>query len=108
MKCAVCGRELRTEASRIRGIGPVCLHRQKGDLAPDSEDYDEIPGQMSLFDLDYAEGSEAFDKGAFTREASAAFMRKLKSHLDIGEAAETKLLAMVGPIVEYAILISEQ
>ena len=107
MKCAVCGRELRTEVSRIRGIGPVCLHRQKEELAPDSEDYDEIPGQLSLFDLEYAEGSVAFDKDAFISEASSVFMRKLKSHLDIGEAAETKILAMVEPIVEYAILISE-
>jgi len=107
MKCAVCGRELRTEASRIRGIGPVCLHRQKGEMTPDSDDYEEIPGQMSLFDLVGDEGSVAFDKDAFISEASSAFMRKLKSHLDIGEADETKILGMVCPIVEYAILISE-
>lgn len=106
MKCAVCGRELRTEESRIRGIGPVCLQRQRGEQTPDSDEYEILPGQVSLFDLEL-ESSTAFDKDAFIREASDVFMNMLKSHLDIGEGAETKLRAMIEPIVDYATLITE-
>ncbi|MEV8353159.1 DUF6011 domain-containing protein [Streptomyces niveus] len=53
MTCRVCGRRLRTEASRARGAGPVCwratrppVHRPPtADLAARPEP---IPGQTEL------------------------------------------------------------
>jgi hypothetical protein len=61
MKCAICGRLLKSAASRDLGYGPVCYRRKFGSKArigkedsvqyPDDSLCYEIPGQMTLDDF---------------------------------------------------------
>lgn len=56
MRCSVCGRPLRTEASRKLGMGPVCYEKKFGkptrtSTPPEEEEEISIPGQMNIFDF---------------------------------------------------------
>ncbi|MFJ3258471.1 DUF6011 domain-containing protein [Streptomyces sp. NPDC086771] len=49
--CRVCGRPLRSEASRARGVGPICHRRTHGRAAvriPTPPADHHVPGQVEL------------------------------------------------------------
>ena len=51
--CRVCGRRLRSVASRARGVGPVCRGRCQERRVADLKELPrepDLPGQLHLFD----------------------------------------------------------